>query len=165
MQLWELPHPPHRISGGQERQEEGMKRTVSVQREVSCRQGFKGKLGNFSLGHYRCETTEGFYFPTPNHPRVWCLLQGSEVGGKGGQEKEPSVSSGVPRGLTEAIIPSGQGIRPPIPDPRSLEYCAWESCCQILVPLSTQGWPRCFSWGSRVQSPHCLSRSQACKAL
>ena len=47
--------------------------------------------------------------PHPNHPRVWCLLQGSEVGGKGSQEKEPNVSSGVPRGLTEAIIPSGQG--------------------------------------------------------
>ncbi|CAN0358781.1 unnamed protein product [Rangifer tarandus platyrhynchus] len=30
VQLWELPHPPHRISGGQERQEEGMKRTVSA---------------------------------------------------------------------------------------------------------------------------------------
>ena len=63
-----------------------MKRTVSVQREVSCRQGFKGKLSLwtvFSLGHYRCETTDGSYFSTPNRPRVWCLLQGSEVGETG----------------------------------------------------------------------------------
>lgn len=78
-----------------------MKRTVSVQREVSCRQGFKGKLSLwtvFSLGHYRCETTDGSYFSTPNRPRVWCLLQGSEVGEREVWKRSPVCLQGSPQG-------------------------------------------------------------------
>lgn len=92
----------------------GDEENVSAQGEVSCRQGFRWKLSHRiqfspSLGPYRCETTGRSPFPAPKHRRVWRILkplppQGNGVGGKGGQEKEPGVYWGVPRGLRDTSI-------------------------------------------------------------
>ena len=78
-----------------------MKRTISVQREVSCRQGIKGKLSLrtvFSLGHYRCETTDGFYFPTPTIPGCGASYRGVRWGERGVRKRSPMCLQGSPEG-------------------------------------------------------------------
>lgn len=98
-----------------------MKRTVSVQREVSCRQGFKGKLSLrtvFSLGHYRRETTDGFYFPTPTIPGYGASYRGVRWGERGSGKGAQCVFRGPQRAdRSHHPLPAGEADHPSlIPD-------------------------------------------------
>lgn len=110
---WSGPHQHFQRAGKEGR---GDEENVSVQKEVSCRQGFRWKLSHRiqfspSLLPYRCETTGRSHFPRPQISQSVVYLEGEWGGGKGRSAKGAGyvLGWGVSRGLRETSISYGRG--------------------------------------------------------